>query len=154
MKRPFGTRVPFRNPTLPFRSCEMACEIPIWLWNGCENVLWLRNWPLAVKMALSYEMGCEMGYENAHWLRKWLLAGKRATKMPLGCEMTSKLRNWLTKWGRFAKTPCEAKGSCENANRAPRTCIWRGEPRAPWEHTWSLSLHFWPPKTIRAHSFS
>ena len=34
-KSPFGTRVPFHSPTLPFRNYEM----------GCENNPWLRNKP-------------------------------------------------------------------------------------------------------------
>ena len=42
-KCPFGTRVPFRSPTLPFRSCEMACEVPH------KNAPRLRNSPLPAK---------------------------------------------------------------------------------------------------------
>ena len=33
VKRPFGIRAPFRSPTLPFRSYEMACKNAPWMWN-------------------------------------------------------------------------------------------------------------------------
>ena len=125
VKRPFGTWVPFRSPTLPFSSCEMACEITFELRNGLRNGL--RNWPLAAKMAFD----CEITFE----LRNFPFAAKS----PFDCEIASRLRNWLAKWEGFAKTPCEVKESCENANKAPRPCIWRGKPHAPWDHTHEAS---------------
>ena len=118
-KRPFGTRVPFRSPTLPFRNCEMgcemACEIPLWLQNGCENAPWPRNWPLAAKSPI----GCEIIIllRNDLQALKWLRNHLQAAKWPSSCEID--LRNG----GRFTKTPCEAKGSCENPNRATQPCI-------------------------------
>ena len=48
-KHSLDTRVPFCNPTLPFRSCEMACE----------NAPWLQIWPLAAKSPLGFEMAAK-----------------------------------------------------------------------------------------------
>ena len=60
-------------------------------------------------------LGCEMilqpqgsRYEIKPPLRKWPLATKSRQSFEID------LRNG----GGFAKTPCEAKGSCENANKA------------------------------------
>ena len=49
MKPTFGTQVPFRNPTLSFRNCEMGCEM------SCENGPWLRKWVFAAKCLLFCE---------------------------------------------------------------------------------------------------
>ena len=56
----------------------------------------------------SCEMGCEInfGLRNHFWALKWLRNHLQASKGPSSCEID--LRNG----GRFAKTPCKAKGSC------------------------------------------
>ncbi|RVW18480.1 hypothetical protein CK203_108522 [Vitis vinifera] len=92
-KPPLSTRVPFRNPTTHFAVAKWAAKMPLVakLAIGCEITLLLRN-----------------GLQASKWLRNHL----QAEKWPSSCEID--LRNGR----RFAKTPCEAKGSCENANRA------------------------------------
>ena len=56
----------------------------------------------------SCEMSCEInfGLRNHFWALKWLRNHLQASKWPSNCEID--LRNE----GRFAKTPCKAKGSC------------------------------------------
>ena len=116
-----------------------AAKIPF----GCEMISQPHSYPLpnppcAAKMDFCYQMIFKL--PNDFQTSKW------SAKMPLGCENGFWLRNhlWASKWlrnelqaaksrpgfeidlrngGRFAKTPCKAKGSCENAKRAMQPCI-------------------------------
>ena len=56
---------------------------------------------------------------------KWLRNHLQATKWPSGYEID--LRNG----GGFVKTPCKAKGCCENANKAPHHASEKESPMHP-----------------------
>ena len=123
VKPPLGTRVPLHSTVRPFCSCKM----------GCKNPPPLRNPPPATKMlqalkwAAKFPFGCEMFSQphsyplwNYPWAAKnvflyslWLQDDLQAAKWP------PSYKNDLQNEERFAKTLCKAKGSCENANKAP-----------------------------------
>ena len=66
----------------------------------------------AMKLALSYEMGCE----NTSWLRKWHLVAKS----PLGCEMGCKNVHCLRNHLQATKLTCEMKGGLRNHLQASK----------------------------------
>ena len=129
----FATEAPFRRV---FRSCKTT------LWHTSATsqhrtpISQLRNglqkFPSSVKStprcenAPSFKMAMKM-LQASKWATKMFLFFPWAAKMffffLFGCKMISKLLNGLqaTKW--FVKTPSKAKGSCENANRAPQPYI-------------------------------
>ena len=98
------------QPPNPISQLRNGLQKCFFLPFGCENVSFF---PLVAKWAAKM-------FLSSLWLRKGLWNHLLATK-----------------W--FVKTPCKAKGSYENANGASRPCIWRGEPRAPWDHTHEVS---------------
>ena len=105
----FGTRVPFCSIVPLILKLRYSCEITFELRNHflaheCHFVAPYTHCR-AAKSLLSIEMA-------AKWLRnhlqalKWLQNHLQASKWPSNCKID--LRNG----GRFAKTPCKAKGSC------------------------------------------
>ena len=73
------------TPAKSLLSCEMSCEINFGLQNHFWALKWLQN-----------------DLQTSKWLRNHLQASKRTSNSKID------LRNG----GRFAKTPCKAKGSC------------------------------------------
>ncbi|RVW95052.1 hypothetical protein CK203_040032 [Vitis vinifera] len=119
-KRSLGTRVPFRKPVHPFRSCEMAAKPPRLeilhfaadepfrrVFRNCETTLWhtsatsqhpyahfaTAKW--AVKIALLREIHPPLRKcsKLQKWAAKFPFCCQMISKLPNGCEMISKLQN-------------------------------------------------------------
>ena len=128
-----ATRCPLRNQGLAEKMalrCEMISQPHSY---PLRKFLQLRNTPsthechfatphshfAAAKWPAKMPLGCKYGLwlRNHLWASKWLRNDLQAVKSPPGFEID------LQNGGRFAKTPCKAKGSYKNANRASRPCI-------------------------------
>ena len=122
-----------------FWSCDTAAKSPL----SCETTFWHMR---AISKPRTLILQLRNGLRNQFWAAKSLLSSEITFEQRNGYEMTSKLQNGL----QIMKLTCEMEEGLQkhlakpreiakNANRASQSCIWRGEPRTPWDHTHQAS---------------
>ena len=134
---PWAAKFPF--------GCEMISQPHSYpLWNppfALKMAFWLRNDFPNFKMVVKWFPNFEMGCKNVFLFSLWLQDDLQAIKMT--CKMEGGLKKHFAKPREVVKMPIE-----------PRTMHLKRRALSLRSHTWSLSFHFLPPKTIKAYSSS